>query len=121
MQGRCHAGRDGAATTHGMERPLTQRLTRPTLCTQVGFCARGRPTLTVTEPPRVAWSEAAHEAFPGSFRAAAAALLLCLHRLAQPFQGASECPCCGSPQPCAGAAYGIHLPHELVRARPARY
>ncbi len=38
----------------------------------------------VSEPPRVVWSEATHAEFARDFRAATAALLLCLHRLGAP-------------------------------------
>ena len=84
----------------------------------------------------MAWSEAAHAAFPRGFRAAAACLLLCLHRLATAHAPARPrrsrrarrrswraASCAGSPRtldaPDAASAYGYFLPAALVRASSA--
>lgn len=72
---------------------------------QVAYCRADRAVLTVTQPPCVAWSEAAHPEFPASFRVAAAAFLLCLNRLSLPYPEAH----------CVGTAYGRCLPNALVR------
>jgi len=56
----------------------------------------------VSEPPLVVWSEATHAEFPRDFRAATAALLLCLRRLGAPRD------------PGADASGGLYLPPALV-------
>ncbi|KAK9837073.1 hypothetical protein WJX81_000898 [Elliptochloris bilobata] len=83
---------------------------------QVGFSSRAQPVLRVEEPPRVAWSEAAHAEFPRGFRAAASCFLLCLHRLSQPPPPA---PSAGAPlahaHSRATAAHARCLPAALAR------
>ena len=39
----------------------------------------GMRIIVIKEPPRVAWSQKAHKAFPASFRDAAATFLMCHH------------------------------------------
>ncbi|KAK9837074.1 hypothetical protein WJX81_000898 [Elliptochloris bilobata] len=67
---------------------------------QVGFSSRAQPVLRVEEPPRVAWSEAAHAEFPRGFRAAASCFLL---------------PTSTRALPHAAAACGCYLPPALAR------